>query len=74
MTVERHPARDIAHALEHAVEHPIDTARSLEHEAEDGWSARTPAILLGGITIFVGIALVLVLAVTLALYYIYGGP
>ena len=38
-------AKDIAHALEH----PVETAKALEHEAEEGRSARTPAIALTGV-------------------------
>ncbi len=62
-------AKDVVHAMEH----PVETARSLEHEAEEGWSARTPAIALTGIMIVVSVILAILLAIALTLYYVYGG-
>ena len=38
----------------HAVEHPVDAAKALEREAEEGRSARTPVIALTGVTLFGG--------------------
>ena len=40
---------DKAKEVVHAVEHPVETARALEHEAEEGVSARTPLIVVTGI-------------------------
>jgi hypothetical protein len=56
-----------------AVEHPVETAKALEREAEEGRSARTPLIALTGVTLFVGVIFVILLAITLALYFVYGG-
>jgi fatty acid desaturase len=56
-----------------AVEHPVETAKALEREAEEGRSARTPLIALTGVTLFVGVIFVILLAVTLVLYFAYGG-
>jgi hypothetical protein len=66
-------AKDVVHAVEHAVEHPIETAKALEHEAETGESARTPLIALTGVTLFLAVILGLMLAVTMTLYFVYGG-
>jgi hypothetical protein len=57
----------------HSVEHPLETAKELEHEAEEGQSARTPLIAITGVTLFVGVILVIVLAIALTLYFVYGG-
>jgi uncharacterized membrane protein len=56
-----------------AVEHPVDTAKALEREAEEGRSARTPLIALTGVTLFVGVIFAILLTVTLVLYFVYGG-
>ena len=55
------------------VEHPIETAKALEHEAEEGASARTPLIVISGITLFLGVIFVILLAIALTLYFVYGG-
>jgi hypothetical protein len=62
-------AKDVAHA----VEHPVEAAKALEREAEEGKSARTPLIALTGVTLFVGVIFVILLTVTLVLYFVYGG-
>ena len=56
-----------------AVEHPVDAAKALEREAEEGRSARTPLIALTGVTLFVGVIFAILLTVTLVLYFVYGG-
>ena len=56
-----------------AVEHPLEAVKSLEAEAEEGRSARTPLIALTGVTLFVSVIVVVVLAVALVLYFVYGG-
>jgi hypothetical protein len=62
-------AKDIVHALEH----PIETAKELEHEAEEGRSARTPLIALTGVTLVLSVILAIMLAITMTLYFVYGG-
>jgi uncharacterized membrane protein len=57
----------------HAVEHPLESAKALEREAEEGRSARTPLIALTGVTLLVGVIFAILLAVTLVLYFGYGG-
>ena len=57
----------------HSVEHPVEAAKALEREAEIGRSARTPAIALGGVMLFVGVILVIMLAIVMTLYFVYGG-
>ena len=62
-------AKDVVHA----VEHPVETAKELEREAEEGRSARTPVIALTGVTIFVGIVFAILVTIALVLYFAYGG-
>lgn len=62
-------AKDVAHAAEH----PVETGKDLAAEAERGRSARTPAIVLAGVTIFVAIAFALLVTIALVLYFAYGG-
>jgi len=57
----------------HAVEHPVETAKALEHEAAEGKSPRTPLIVVSGITLILGVIFVILLAITLTLYFVYGG-
>ena len=64
---------DKAKDVVHAVEHPLETAKALEHEAEEGASARTPLIVISGITLFLGVIFVTLLAIALTLYFVYGG-
>ena len=64
---------DKAKDVVHAVEHPVETAKALEHEAAEGESARTPLILVSGITLILGVIFVILLAITLTLYFVYGG-
>ena len=62
-------AKDVVHA----VEHPVETAKALEREAEQGQSARTPLIALTGVTLFVTVIFVILLAIGMTLYFVYGG-
>jgi hypothetical protein len=57
----------------HEIEHPVETAKELAHEAEEGESARTPLIAITGVTLFVGLVVVLLLAIAMTLYFVYGG-
>jgi hypothetical protein len=65
--------REKAEEVLHAVEHPVETAKALEREAEEGRSPRTPLIALTGVTLFVGVIVIVVLAIALVLYFVYGG-
>jgi hypothetical protein len=56
-----------------SIEHPLETAKALEHEAEEGASARTPLIALTGVTLVVAAILAIMLAITMTLYFVYGG-
>ncbi len=56
-----------------AVEHPIETAKALEHEAEEGESARTPLIAITGLILFLGVIFAILVTVALVLYFAYGG-
>ena len=62
-----------AHDVLHAVEHPIETAKALEHEAEEGSSARTPAIAVVGVTIVVFAIFVVMFAIAMTVYFVEGG-
>ncbi len=57
----------------HAVEHPVEAAKALEREAEEGKSARTPVIALTGVTLFVGVIFAVLVTIALVLYFVYGG-
>jgi hypothetical protein len=57
----------------HAVEHPLETAKELEREAEEGKSARTPLIAITGVTLFVGVIFAVLVTIALVLYFVYGG-
>jgi hypothetical protein len=64
---------DKAKDVVHAVEHPVETAKALEREAEEGRSPRTPLIAITGVTLFVGVIFVVLATITLVLYFVYGG-
>jgi VIT1/CCC1 family predicted Fe2+/Mn2+ transporter len=64
---------DKAKDLAHSIEHPVETAKALEHEAEVGASPRTPLIAITGIAFFLGAIFVVLLAIALTLYFVYGG-
>lgn len=66
------PVDKAKHVL-HDVEHPIETAKALEQEAEEGKSARTPVIAIGGLTIFLAVIFVILCGIALTLYFVYGG-
>jgi hypothetical protein len=53
--------------------HPVETAKHLAEEAEQGQSTRTPIIALTGVTPVVGVVVVLLLAIALTIYFVYGG-
>ncbi len=53
--------------------HPVETAKDLAAEADRGRSPRTPLIAITGVTLFVGVIFVVVVAVALTLYFVYGG-
>jgi hypothetical protein len=57
----------------HSIEHPVETAKALEREAEEGRTARTPLIALTGVTLVVAVVLALMLAIAMTLYFVYGG-
>jgi hypothetical protein len=57
----------------HEIEHPVETAKALEREAEEGVSPRTPLIAITGIALVLGVIFVILLAVSLTLYFVYGG-
>ena len=62
-------AKDVVHA----VEHPVETAKELEREAEEGKSARTPVIALTGVTLFIGVIFAILVTIALVLYFAFGG-
>jgi len=64
---------DKAKDVVHAVEHPVETAKALEHEAEEGKRARTPLIVISGITLCLLVIFGIRLAIALTLYFVYGG-
>jgi hypothetical protein len=64
---------DRAKEILHEIEHPVETAKALEHEAAEGESPRTPLIAITGIALFLGVIFVILLAIALTLYFVYGG-
>jgi hypothetical protein len=48
----------------------VEEAKKLEHEADEGESERTPAILLGGVWIVAAIAVGILLVIAFAAYYL----
>ena len=64
---------DKAKEVLHDIEHPVETAKALEHEAAEGKSARTPITAITGITLFLLVIFVILLAISLTLYFVYGG-
>jgi hypothetical protein len=61
------------HDVLHAVEHPIETAKALEREADEGSSARTPAIVVAGVSIVLAAILIVMLAIAMTAYFVEGG-
>jgi hypothetical protein len=66
------PASNLKDAASSAA-HPVETAKDLAAEADRGRSPRTPLIAITGVTVFVGVIFVIVLAVALTLYFVLGG-
>ena len=62
-------AKDIAQA----VEHPVETAKALEREAERGRSPRTPMLAITGITLVLAVIFAILVTIALVLYFAYGG-
>ena len=56
-------ARDLAHDVVEEVKH-------LEHEAEEGETARTPVLVLSGVMIVVSAVVVTVLVLAFIAYYV----
>ena len=52
---------------------PVETEKDLRAEVERGRSPRTPLLALTGVTIFVTIVFLILLAIGLSLYFVYGG-
>jgi hypothetical protein len=67
-----HPVEKAKEVVSEAA-HPVETAKDLAKEAEEGRSARTPLIALTGVTLVAGAAVLLLLAIALTLYFVYGG-
>jgi hypothetical protein len=64
---------DKAKEVVESLEHPIEKAKELEKEAEEGSSARTPLIAITGVGLFAGVIVVIVLSIAMTLYFVYGG-
>jgi hypothetical protein len=48
----------------------VEEVKELEHEADEGKTARTPFLLVGGVGIFVGIVVTIVLVLAFSAYYL----
>ena len=64
---------DKAKDVVHAVEHPVETAKALEHEAAEGSSPRTPLIAITGLALILGVIFAVLVTVAFVLYFAYGG-
>ena len=58
------------HSSQGPVHTVVEEVKSLEHEAEEGASARTPAIVLSGVTLVVFAILLVVMAIAFTAYYL----
>jgi hypothetical protein len=58
------------HAPKELIEEIAHEVKVLEVEAEEGASARTPLIVLGGVTMVVGAVVVTLLVVAFLAYYL----
>jgi hypothetical protein len=54
----------------HPIHDAVEEVKHLEHEAEEGQSARTPAILVGGVSVFLTIVVIVILALAFTAYYV----
>jgi hypothetical protein len=54
----------------HPIHDVVEEVKHLEHEAEVGESARTPAILVGGVGMFVIAVVIVILALAFTAYYV----
>ena len=48
----------------------VEEVKELEHEAELGQSARTPLILVGGVTLLVAVIVAVLLVLAFTAYYV----
>ena len=53
--------------------HPVEKIKQLEAEADRGRSPRTPLLALTGVTVVISVIFAVLVAVTLVLYFAYGG-
>jgi hypoxanthine-guanine phosphoribosyltransferase len=60
----------VTEPLKHAEEKVEEKVEELAHEAEEGESARTPLIVLSGVTIFVAAVVAILLVLAFAAYYL----
>jgi hypothetical protein len=60
----------VTEPLKHAEEKVEEKVEELAHEAEEGESARTPLIVVSGVTIFVAAVVAIVLVLSFAAYYL----
>ena len=67
------PVEKAKEAVPDAVAHPVDTAKDLGAEAQAGRSERTPWIILGGVTMTIGVVVAVVAAAVLVIYFVLGG-
>jgi hypothetical protein len=60
----------VTEPLKHAEEKVEEKVEELAHEAEEGESARTPLIVLSGVTIFVAVVVAILLVLAFTAYYL----
>jgi len=64
---------DKAKEVVESLEHPIEKAKELEKEAEEGSSPRTQLIVITGVGLVAAVTVVIVLAIAFTVYFVYGG-
>jgi hypothetical protein len=64
---------DKAKEVVESLEHPIEKAKELEKEAEEGSSPRTPLIVITGVGLVAAMVVLIVLAIAFTVYFVYGG-
>jgi nitrogen fixation protein FixH len=48
----------------------VEEVKSLEHEADEGKTARTPLLLVSGVTLFLAVVIAILLVLAFTAYYL----
>jgi hypothetical protein len=64
------PLKGVEHKIEDLTHEAEETVEDLAHEADEGESARTPLIVISGLTIFLAVVVAILLVVSFTAYYL----